>query len=227
MIRKNYENRHKLMTELALQVGKELQAAINARGRASFAAPGGSTPAPFLNALSQADIDWSKVSVMLGDERFVAEDSPRSNTKLLRENLLINKAADAHLVAMTREADTPEDVIAELISGVDAHLPLDVVVVGMGEDMHTASLFPDSPDLKSALADDAPTLAIIRAENAGEPRITMTARILRSARHKHVLLAGENKIAPLEKAISLTSEAEAPIRVVIAGENPATIHYAD
>lgn len=215
------------MTELAIDVSKQLQDAINKRGKASFAAPGGSTPAPFLNALSQAEIDWSKVSVMLGDERFVPEDSPRSNTKLLRENLLINNAAKATLVSMTAEADKPEDVIEELIAGVDQHLPLDVCVVGMGEDMHTASLFPDSPDLADALRDDAPTLAIIRAENAGEPRITMTAPVLRSARHKHVLLAGQNKIAPLEKALSATTEMDAPIRVVIAGENPATIHYAD
>ena len=226
-MRKDYNNREDLMNGLATQVAGELAGAISERGRASFAAPGGSTPAPFLNALSNADIDWSKVSVMLGDERFVAEDSPRSNTKLLRENLLINKAASAKLVAMTKDASAPEDVIGELIAGVDAHLPLDVVVVGMGEDMHTASLFPDSPDLADALSVNAPTLAIIRAENAGEPRITMTAHVLRAARHKHVLLAGQNKITPLEKAMAATTELEAPIRVVIAGENPATIHYAD
>ena len=226
-MRTNYETRGALMQGLADQVALELRAAINVRGKASLVVPGGTTPAPFLNALSKIDLNWRKIAVILGDERFISESSPRSNTKLLRENLFINEAANALLVPMIAAADAPEDVIDKLTKGVIAHLPIDVLIVGMGEDMHTASLFPDSPNLASALVDDAPPLAIIRAKIAGEPRITMTAPVLRAARHKHVLLTGANKIPPLEKAFATTNDLEAPIRVVIAGKNPATIHFSN
>ena len=226
-MRIDYENRDALMLGLATRVAQELREAIAHQGHATLAVPGGTTPAPFLEALSKEELDWDKVFVMLGDERFVPLNSPRSNTKLLHAHLLINQAAKANLIAMTADADDPEEVIGELMESVAPHLPLDVLVVGMGEDMHTASLFPDAPDLADALDPEAPVLAIIRAENAGEPRITLTAPVLKEARHKHVLLAGSNKLKPLETALSLTSEKEAPIRVVIACDNPATIHYAD
>ncbi len=219
-----YERRDVMMTNLALQVAEELSLAIGARGRASLCVPGGTTPAPFMRALSMQDLGWSQVTVMLGDERFVPENSGRSNTRLLKENLLINKAQSASLAPLTKNANQPEDILEELTLGIAPHLPLDVLVVGMGEDMHTASLFPDT-DLTHALSDDAPNLAIIRADNAGEARITMTAPVLKNARYKHILLAGKNKLAPLEKAKNIESFHEAPIRVVLT--TGATIHYAE
>ena len=236
-----YPDRAVLATDLAELVADQLVEAIETRGKASLAVPGGTTPGPFLKALSTQDIAWEKVSVMLTDERFVPEDSARSNTRLLKETLLQGKAEAAMLVPMVaslarpsprlrggvrRGALQPEDVIPAFIEGVNPTLPLDVVVLGMGEDMHTASLFPEADKLAEALGDDAPTLLPMRAEGAGEPRITLTAPVLRGARYVHLLISGPAKLEALQKALLEGPEAEAPVRVILARDD-TEIHYAE
>lgn len=226
MMLQEYETRDDLMDELADRVASELEAAIEAKGHATLAVPGGTTPAPFLQALSEIDLPWENVSVMLGDERFVDEDSERSNTRLLKKNFLQNEAKRAKLVPLIANMQSPEASIDDAIMAVNAALPIDVLVVGMGEDMHTASLFPDSPDLKAALDANAPNLVVIRAENAGEPRISLSANALRGAKHKHVLIVGEGKKTAYQSALTAQSEDVAPIRTVLVGNNPAIVHYA-
>jgi len=221
-----YPDRAVLATDLAELVADQLADAIDARGKASLAVPGGTTPGPFLKALSGQDIAWDKVSVMLTDERFVAEDSPRSNTRLLRETLLQGKAAAATLVPMVAEGDAPEDVLDGLMVGLNPTLPLDVVVLGMGEDMHTASLFPGADKLAEALADDAPTLLPMRAEGAGEPRLTLTAPVLRGAGAVHLLITGAPKLVALKRALLEGPDTEAPVRVVLARDD-TEIHFAE
>lgn len=221
-----YPDRAVLAEDLAEIVADQLNEAIAAKGRASLAVPGGTTPGPFLRALSAQDVDWAKVSVMLTDERFVPEDSERSNTRLLRGTLLQGNAAAATLVPMVMAAEQPEDVLEALMAGLKPALPLDVVVLGMGADMHTASLFPGADRLEEALSENAPSLLPMRAEGAGEPRITMTAPVLRSASAVHLLITGAEKAKALEKAFFEGPEAEAPVRVILA--LPRTeIHYAE
>ncbi len=223
---RSYETRDDLMDELADLVASEIEQALKAKGSATLSVPGGTTPAPFLNALSEIDLDWANVNIMLNDERFVGKDSERSNTRLLRENLLINEAARAKFVPFVVSDDSPEQSAQSAARLVDAVLPIDVLIVGMGEDMHTASLFPDSPDLDRALSVDAPSLVVIRAANAGEPRISLSANALRAARFKHVLIAGEAKKVAYMQALSASNEKTAPVRVVLINDQPATVHYA-
>lgn len=221
-----YPDRAVLAVDLAELVADQLQEAIDAKGRASLAVPGGTTPERFLRALSGEDIDWGKVSVMLTDERFVDEDSPRSNTRLLRETLLQGKAAAARLVPMVAKADAPEDVLDMLMVGLKPTLPLDVCVLGMGVDMHIASLFPGADRLDEALRDDAPVLLPMRAEGAAEPRLTLTAPVLRGARAVHVLITGADKKAALETALIEGPVAEAPVRLVLTLDD-TEVHYAE
>jgi len=221
-----YPDREILATDLAELVADQLAEAIEARGKASLAVPGGTTPGPFLQALAQQNIAWSKVSVMLTDERFVDEESLRSNTRLLKETLLQGNAAAATLVPMVATGEAPEEVLDALMAGVNPTLPLDVVVLGMGEDMHTASLFPEADKLVQALANDAPTLLPMRADGAGEPRLTLTAPVLRAARYVHLLITGPAKLEALQKALLEGPEAEAPVRVVLA-RGDTEIHYAE
>ena len=188
--------------------------------------PGGTTPARFLRALSAQDIDWGKVSVTLTDERFVDEESERSNTRLLKETLLHGKAAAATLVPMVAKGAAPEDVLGGLVGGLKPALPLDVVVLGMGADMHIASLFPGADKLAEALLDNAPALMPMRAEGAGEPRITLTAPVLRAAKAVHLLITGPAKLEALQQALLEGPEAEAPARVVLARDD-TEIHYAE
>lgn len=221
-----YPDRAVLATDLAELVADQLAEAIEARGKASLAVPGGTTPGPFLQVLSEQDIAWDKVSVMLTDERFVPEDSARSNTRLLRETLLQGRAAAAKLVPMVAAGNTPEDVLEDLMVGLNPTLPLDVVVLGMGTDMHTASLFPEADKLAEALSDDAPTLLPMRAEGAGEPRITLTAPVLWGARYVHLLITGPAKLAALQEALLEGPESQAPVRVILSRDD-TEIHYAE
>lgn len=223
-----YPDRETLMENIAEDVADQLDAAISARGTATLAVPGGTTPAPFLTLLSKADLDWSKVSVMLTDERFVPESSDRSNTRLLRGTLLQNNAAAAILVPFYKEADAPEDVLSDLSDAISAALPLDVCVLGMGADMHTASLFPEADRLDEGLnLDSTAVLLPMRAPGAPEPRLTLTASVLRAARNIHILITGEGKKAAFEEAMVEGPASEAPIRVVLDAPTQVDVHYAD
>jgi len=217
-----YPTRGALMQGLADVIASELRVALQSR-RATLSVPGGTTPGPVFDLLAQADLDWPRVAVLLNDERWVGEDSPRSNTRLLRERLLVGPAARARLLPLYAPLFEPEEAMAVLGQGIAPFLPISVLVLGMGADMHTASLFPGADHLADALAPDAPVLMALRACAAGEPRITLTARVLQAAKHIHVLITGPDKRAALERALHLTP-LEAPIRVVL---DQATVHWAE
>ncbi|MEL1263540.1 6-phosphogluconolactonase [Pseudoxanthomonas putridarboris] len=200
---------------LAQAVADDLRAALALRGQASVALSGGSTPRRFLQALSLQPLDWSQVTVTLVDERWVPEDSERSNARLLKEHLLQGAAAQARFVPLFQPAATPEDAL----DSVHATLParLDVVVLGMGNDGHTASFFPGGDRLAQALdpAGDA-VLLPMRAPGAGEPRITLTLPMLRDAGRLYLHIEGAEKRQVLQQALSGQGEgAGYPIRAVL------------
>jgi len=197
---------------LAQILGSELRAALLRRDRAVLAVPGGSTPGPLFDLLSAADLDWSRITVLPGDERCVPADHPRSNAGMIHARLLRGPAAAARFLPLW-----PADLAA-----VEALLPLDIALVGMGEDMHTASLFPGAAALPQALAADAPALVPIEAHGAAEPRITLSARALTSAFGVHVLITGAAKRAAIERAQALPA-LDAPIAALLPR---ATVHWA-
>lgn len=218
--RQAYPDRDTLMRDLAELVADQLRAAHASKDRATLAVPGGTTPGPFLEALSQADLAWQDIRVMPTDERMVSELSARSNARLIRETLLRGKAAAADFV------DMYDPIRGARRSRVAAALPIDVAVLGMGTDMHTASLFPGAPELAAALADDAPEILEIHAPGQPEARLTLTARVLRAASVIHVLITGADKLEALERALGDGPVAEAPVRAVLTAPAPVTVHYA-
>lgn len=218
-----YADREMMMMALAHKIASELGEVLRQQGHASLSVPGGTTPGPTFEMLSATKLDWANVAVFLNDERWVDESHPRSNTRLLRQNLLQNNAAAAQLIPLYAPTAQPEDALETLSAGIAPHLPISVLLLGMGADMHTASLFPGADRLDEALRDDAPNLLPMRADGAGEPRITLTAPVLRNALHTHILITGPEKRAALERAAKLP-EAQAPVRVVLAD---ATIHWAE
>lgn len=218
-----YPDRELLMLSLADRIAGELADFLRREGRASLCVPGGTTPGPIFDTLSGVDLDWAQVSVFLNDERWVGEDNPRSNTRLLRERLLRGKALSANLVPLYHPAETPETVLDGLAEGLRPHLPISVLLLGMGADMHTASLFPGADRLAEGLAPDAPILLPMRAAAAGEPRITLTAPYLADAMNIHVLITGAEKRAAIERAAHLPPE-QAPIAAVLKN---ATVHWAE
>lgn len=220
---KEYPDREFLYLALSDIIAGQLGDFLRRGEPTSLCVPGGTSPGPIFDNLSGVALDWEKVAVFLNDERWVPEDSPRSNTRLLRERLLRGRAAGAKLVPLYAPSDQPEPVLDSLIAGIDPHLPISVLLLGMGEDMHTASLFPGADHLAIALAGDAPTLVAMRAEAAGEPRITLSAPVLQGAMNIHVLITGPAKRAALERAQKLP-ETEAPIRALL---DNATVHWAE
>ncbi len=218
---KDYPDSEMMMIDLANVLAGEIENALLTHDRASIAVPGGTTPGPIFDALCAADLAWDRVSVMLTDERWVPETSDRSNTRLLRDRLLTDRAAAAQLIPLFADAPVPEDKLAELSEALTARLPLSVCLLGMGTDMHTASIFPQADQLHQALHGDAPLVAM-RAPGAPEPRVTLSAKVLNGANNKHVVIIGDEKRAALEQAVHLDPD-EAPIAAVLRG---ATVHWA-
>lgn len=218
-----YPDREFLMLGLANVIAGQLADFLRREGKATLSVPGGTTPGPIFDTLSGVDLDWANVAVVLNDERWVPESSERSNTRLVRERLLRGRAAQARLVPLYAPAEQPEEMLAALEDGLKPHLPISVLLLGMGADMHTASLFPGADRLEEALSATAPILLPMRAEAAGEPRITLTAPVLRGAFNIHILITGAEKRAALERAMAL-SPMEAPVRAVL---DNATVHWAE
>ncbi|MEM5475103.1 6-phosphogluconolactonase [Pacificibacter sp. AS14] len=218
----DYVDRDALMLGLADIIAGELTSALDHSDRASLCVPGGTTPGPIFDTLSGVHLAWDRVDILLNDERWVPETSDRSNTALLKRRLISGHASGANLIPLHTDVPTPEEGLDGLMSAVDAALPLDVLVLGMGLDMHTASLFPGADQLELGLSDKAPTLLAMRAPGAPEPRITLSARALKTAVSTHILITGDEKRDVLEKARKL-QPFDAPIAAFLRG---ATVHWA-
>ncbi|MBY6042700.1 6-phosphogluconolactonase [Phaeobacter italicus] len=217
-----YADRDMLAIDVANQIAGDLKTHLLHHDSASIAVAGGTTPAPIFDDLCAADIDWNRVRLMATDERWVPADSERSNARMIRERLLVDRAAAARFLPFHVPARAPEDVLAEVESMIEPELPLSVVLLGMGEDMHTASLFPGVDGLEAALAANAPILAVMRPDSQPEPRISLSARVLDAAISKHLVIYGDAKREALERAKSLPPE-EAPIQAVLS---EMTVHWA-
>ncbi|ABV93425.1 putative 6-phosphogluconolactonase [Dinoroseobacter shibae DFL 12 = DSM 16493] len=218
-----YPDRDMLMMRLADRISADLKECLLTHDRATLCAPGGTTPGPVFDLLSAVDLDWSRVDVLLNDERWVPETSERSNTALLRQRLLTGRAAAARLIPLVTGDATPEEGLAALTEGLEGVLPISVLLLGMGEDMHTASLFPGADQLDFALSDNAPPLIAMRAPGAAEPRITLSAPVLRDAMKTHLLIVGPGKKAALEQADRPGPVREAPVRAILGN---AMVHWA-
>ena len=217
-----YPDRDVLMLDLADRLTGELADCLRRHEAASFCVPGGTTPGPIFDVLSEQALDWGRVTVFLNDERWVSETHARSNAKLLRERLFVSKAAAARFFPLYAPVEPPLVAVEELSKGIAPHLPISVLLLGMGADMHTASLFPGGSNLEAALAPQAQAVMAMDAPGADEPRVTLTAPVLNGAMSKHIVITGAEKRAALDRAAHL-SPTEAPIRAVWSD---ATVHWA-
>lgn len=216
-----YPDRDMMMIDLANQMAGELNMAVMSNGTASLAVPGGTTPGPVFDALCAAELDWASVTVMATDERRVPETSDRSNARLIRSRLLTDRAAAARFLSF---AVAEGEDLAPAQEAIAPCLPIDLMLLGMGADMHTASLFPGAPELEAALADDALPLVQVTPQGGLEPRLSLSGPVLRAAVSIHVLVTGAEKRIALETAATLHDARLAPIRTVL---QQATIHWAE
>ena len=218
-----YPDRDMMMMDLASKIAGELGRAIRGNDHASLCVPGGTTPGPMFDALCAADVPWDRVHVFLTDERWVPETSERSNTRLVRERLMVDRAAAAKLVPLHLDGMRAEEAIPTLTEAIEPELPISVLLLGMGADGHTASLFPAADQLAEAMAPDAPPVMAITAPGASEPRVTLTLPVLQGAMSTHILIVGQEKREALERVRQL-KPAEAPVAALLP---MATVHWAE
>jgi 6-phosphogluconolactonase len=214
-----YADSEALAAALAAAVAAQLRAALAKRPAASLVVAGGTTPVPFLARLSKTTLAWDRVLVTLTDERWVDAGDPASNGAMLQRTLLQNAAAPAQFIPLYTGAVTPEAAIADASARLaDLPRPFDALVLGMGEDGHTASLFPGADNLAAALAPkNGQAVMAIRAPGAPQPRLTLTLPALLDSRSLFLLFAGPSKRRAYELACGDGPVEEMPIRGVLRG----------
>ena len=201
---------------LAKAVAAQLNEAIAQQGVATLVVSGGRSPVAFFQRLVQQPIEWSKVVVSLADERWVPVEHADSNAGLLKKHLLQGPAAKARFVSLYHVAPTLDEA-AEQADRVLAELPaIDVLILGMGDDGHTASLFPSSPNLCAALNSENPRRCWpMLAPTVPHQRLSMSRSLLASARHIVLSIQGQAKLNTLNDALAGDDVAALPIRAFL------------
>jgi 6-phosphogluconolactonase len=202
---------------LELVVSK-IQSAIQERGQSTIALAGGSTPKQLYEALSTQSLPWEKIHVFWGDERYVPPDHPDSNQGMARQAWLDKvdiPAANIHPMPTdgpTPEADAEkhETQLREFFQTADREFPeFDVILLGIGDDAHTASLFPHTEVLK------VQDRLVSVGNKDGQPRITFTAPLINHARCVVFLVVGAGKRAALEQIFAPEADASTyPSRLI-------------
>ncbi len=212
-----YPDSDTLSRELAGRIAADLASAVAKRGSASLVVSGGRSPVKLFEHLRTQALDWSRVSVALADERWVDPSDPASNERLVRDWLLKDRAAAARFTGLKNDATTP-DLGAESAWGTFSSIarPFDIVVLGMGDDGHTASLFPGSPNLERALEETAaPGCVGMLAPTAPTARLSLNLAALLDTRHIVVLITGESKWHTYGAAAQTGPASAMPVRAVL------------
>lgn len=205
---------------LLQELTQRLRHALAERERICIAVSGGTTPGPLFRLLADAELDWDRVSVTLVDERWVDPDDAASNERLVRETLLNGRAAAATFTPLKIPVATPDaalDLVEQRLHTLP--LPFAAVLLGMGADGHTASWFPDAPELDATLASERLCAATTPAA-APHRRITLTPAALVRADWLALQIAGPDKWATLQRALQPGPVAELPVRVVLRRTQP-------
>ncbi|MFH0709348.1 MAG: 6-phosphogluconolactonase [Pseudomonadota bacterium] len=206
-----FDDEEKLAFSLTQSIVDDLNDAIAEKGSASLIVSGGSTPKKLFKALSKINIDWDKIKIGLCDERLVEPTHNDSNEKLVRETLMTSYAQQATFIDMASEDETACSMrVKELL------MPFDVIVLGMGEDGHTASLFPNNPRLDEAYDQTKENVCIkIVPQYAPHSRMSLTLGAILSARHVYLHFQGESKLNVYKEALRGADSFAMPIRAII------------
>ena len=206
-----------LAVDLSQNINEILVETIKKRGRVSMAVSGGSTPIPLFKVLSHLGLDWSKVDLTLVDDRWVSSDHKDSNELLVRSNLIRNKAVNVNFIPLKNDASTAKEGRASSEEALQSFsLPFDIVILGMGTDGHTASLFPCSEEINSAMdLNNNDCLVATTPTSAPYERLGMTAKAIMDAKSVFLHLNGSSKLHTLEKAMELKDVYKMPIYALL------------
>lgn len=212
-----------------LAIAYALGETLRERERARLLLSGGGTPAPVYRELAETDLDWPRIDVGLVDERWVQPDDPDSNARLIRETLLRRRAAAAPFHGLTRAGQGIDESVRA--ANVHAHRAADVVVLGMGEDGHTASLFPRMRGFDEAIASPSAYVAVDAGGCPGAGRlarrISLTPAGLAPSHARFLLIRGASKRALFERAADGDDVQELPVRLAFLTPGaPLQVHWA-
>jgi 6-phosphogluconolactonase len=214
---RRYADLETLSQELATQIAASLTAAIGARGLASLVVSGGQSPVRLFEILRTRAIDWDRVCIALADERWVDPQDAASNERLVRDVLLKDHAAVARFLGLKNAAPSPDlGAVSAWETFARVPRPFDAVVLGMGDDGHTASLFPGSPNLPSAL-NPAAAAGCIGMWSPAPPhaRLSLNLTALLDSRRIVLLITGESKWLTYTAACAAGPVPDMPIRAVL------------
>jgi 6-phosphogluconolactonase len=218
-----------LAQALAAQIAASLAAAVAARGLASLVVSGGKSPLKLFELLREEKLDWGRVCVALADERWVDTSDPDSNERLVRDQLLRGPAAAARFHGLKNGAPTPDmGAVSAWETFARVPRPFDAVVLGMGDDGHTASLFPGSPNLPSALNPAAVAGCVgMWSPLAPQPRLSLNLSALLDSRRVVVLISGAEKWRTFVAACAPGPIEEMPVRAVLRqSRTPVQVMWA-
>jgi 6-phosphogluconolactonase len=217
-----------LADALAEAIARQINDALKARGRATLVVSGGSSPRATFIRLAQKPVRWGAVTITLTDERWVPASDPASNEAFVRGTLLVGPAASAHFVGLYTADSTPEAGERACAARIEALArPFDAVLLGIGDDGHTASLFPGAPGLSDALDPAGRALCrAMRPPGVPPPRMTLTLRALLDARGAFLLFQGARKRAAYEAALADGAADAMPVRAVLRqGRVPVKVYW--
>ncbi len=194
----SFDNQESYLAQLVNDISVLLKKAVVAQGSAGLAVSGGKSPIPLFEQLSQADLPWENIHVTLVDERFVAPDNPDSNEYLARTYLLKNRASRARFTGLITDPAN----LARCVEHANRQTgSITLALLGMGDDGHTASLFPNAPQLPQALDTSRPQRYLhVSPPAAPYERISMTLAALLQAGQLMLAIAGSHKRAVFEQA---------------------------
>lgn len=224
-----FPDRESLIESLAGQIGERLSSGVAETGQASLAVSGGSTPVDLFERLSSVDISWQNISITLVDERWVDVTAADSNERLVRIHLLKNKAVAAHFVGMKNLAVTAGTGERECEQHLqDVPRPFDVLILGMGGDGHTASLFPGAEKLAAAVdMESGRSCMALAPTTAPHERMSLTLPVILEAKQLYLHIVGQDKKDVLEKAMGRGVPEEMPVRFVLQQQlTPLDVYWA-
>ena len=197
-----------LAKKLAVSVCKQLKICLAEKNKACLAVSGGATPIAFFQQLSQQELDWAKVTVVLVDERWLPTDHKDSNEKLVHDHLIQNNAKKAYFLGLKNSAELPSEGIMDCETQLRTQIDhIDVVVLGMGSDGHTASWFAGSTKLAALLDSDTSAWCLpIEDSFLPQPRMSLTWRFIKRAEKIYLHFTGEDKHKVFVQACEEISE---------------------
>jgi 6-phosphogluconolactonase len=222
-----FKTRDTATLALARRIGESLRGAVRQRATASMIVSGDSSPRDLFQELKILPLPWCLVTLVPSDERWVPVDHAQSNEGMIRRELLSGEPGFAHFVSLYRRGVSAAGSLPTLRAALaEVPRPFDTVVVGMGEDGHTASLFPDSPDIATALR-SRDECVVQEVPRLGAPCVSLTVRTLLDAREVALLFFGARKRAIYEASLEPGPVEQYPIRALVCQPRvPVNVFWA-